>query len=231
SGGGANISLIAGILVLAFCASSLAGFMLGAIFLRRGASLVRLQTHFLSSDNHELRTPMTSIRMFVEALLDDRLTDPDERHRCLGVLRREVVRLDGLVDRLIELSRIESSAQPYRLEPVEVRPLFDTAIAAVDAFDLQSRHPIALEVESCLSVVGDRDAMPRALSNLLSKAWKYTGPDKRISTPARACSERHAEIAVSDNGPDIPLKEQKRVFEKFVRGSAADGGGISGSGL
>src|SRR5690606_18177302 len=103
--------------------------------------------------------------------------------------------------------------------------------AAVDAFDLQSRHPIALEVESGLSVVGDRAALTLALTNLLSNAWKYTGPDKRIRMTARACSERHAEIAVSDNGPGIPLKEQKRVFEKFVRGSAADGGGISGSGL
>ena len=62
SRGSENVSLVAGILVLAFCASGLCGFVLGAIFLRRSASLLRLQSDFLSSVSHELRTPMTSIR-------------------------------------------------------------------------------------------------------------------------------------------------------------------------
>ncbi|MBK8977745.1 MAG: sensor histidine kinase [Planctomycetes bacterium] len=231
SGGEANVSLIAGILVLSFCASSLAGFMLGAILLRRGASLVRNQSQFLSSVSHELRTPMTSIRMFVEALLDDRLTDPEERHRCLSILRREVVRLDGLVDRLIELSRIEGATQPFARVPTDVGPICHAAVDAIAAIDLSRPTNIALDVQPDLRVVGDASALTQAIVNLLSNAWKYTGDDKQIALKAHATGDRLVEFEVSDNGPGIPLSEQKLVFEKFTRGKAGDRVGGSGLGL
>lgn len=231
SGGSASVALVAGVLVLAFCASTLGGFILGSILLRRGASLVRVQTDFFSSVSHELRTPMTSMRMFIEALLDDRLTDPEERKRCLSVLGEELARLDGLVGRLLDLSRIESGAQAFSREPLAVETIVDRSLAAFEAIALGGTAQLDREVEPGLRIVGDEAALTQAIVNLLANAWKYSGDDKKISLSARSAGSREIEIVVVDNGPGIPTEERKKVFEKFERGKAAVESGTQGSGL
>src|SRR5688500_20165879 len=110
----------AGILVLAFCTSSLTGYILGSILVSRGASLAKVQNDFLSSVSHELLTPITSVRMFSETLRDERVTDPSERARCLEIIDREMARLDILVGKLIALSRLEAGRQPSHSKLVAV---------------------------------------------------------------------------------------------------------------
>src|SRR5690606_32074127 len=112
--GSGSVGFIIGILVLTFCTTSLTGYILGSIFVRRGASMARVQNDFLSGVSHELRTPLTSIRMFIETLRDERLTDPEDKQKCLTLLNQEVGRLEILVERLIELSRIESGKHHFR---------------------------------------------------------------------------------------------------------------------
>ena len=172
SGGSSSVALVVGVLVLAFCASAISGYVLGSIFIRRGASLVDVQNEFLSSVSHELRTPMTSMRMFVEALQDDRFTDHEERHKCLGVLQREMVRLNDLVGRLIDLSRIETGQQPFELEQVAVQDIVDDAVAAFDAIRLNAEASVELEldVQPDLEIVGDKAALTQVCVNLLANA-------------------------------------------------------------
>jgi two-component system phosphate regulon sensor histidine kinase PhoR len=227
-----SVALVTGILVLAFCASSLTSYILGSIFLRRGAMLAKVQSDFLSAVSHELRTPMTSMRMFVEALQDDRLTDPEERSKCLQVLHREMGRLDDLVGRLIELSRIESGGQPFEMGPTPVHNVVDSAVAAFQAINLNRNGELEVDVKPDLSVMGNQAALTQVLVNLLSNALKYTGDkNKKITLEASAVSDREIEISVHDNGPGIPTEEQKRIFEKFERGAAAIEAGTTGSGL
>lgn len=227
-----SVALVTGILVLAFCASSLTGYILGSIFLRRGAMLAKVQSDFLSAVSHELRTPMTSMRMFVEALQNDRLTDPEERTKCLQVLHREMGRLDDLVGRLIELSRIESGGQPFEMGPTPVHNVIDSAVTAFQAINLNRNGELEVDVKPDLNVMGNQAALTQVLVNLLSNAWKYTGDkNKKITLEARAVSDREIEMSVQDNGPGIPSEEQKRIFEKFERGAAAIEAGTAGSGL
>ncbi|HEY0706739.1 MAG TPA: histidine kinase dimerization/phospho-acceptor domain-containing protein, partial [Polyangia bacterium] len=112
-------TLVAGVLVLTFCTTSITGYILGSIFVGRGASLVRVQNNFLSSVSHELRTPLTSIRLFIESLADGRLAGADQK-RVLELLGAEVVRLDTLVGRLMELTRLETGAHLFERARVEV---------------------------------------------------------------------------------------------------------------
>ncbi|MHC4513776.1 MAG: sensor histidine kinase [Planctomycetota bacterium] len=226
-----SVALVTGILVLAFCASSLTGYILGSIFLQRGALLAKVQSDFLSAVSHELRTPMTSMRMFVEALQDDRLTDPEERAKCLNVLHREMGRLDDLVGRLIELSRIESGSQPFEMVSTPLQDVVDSAVTAFNAINLHENVGLELEVTPDLHVTGDRAALTQVLVNLLSNAWKYTGTQKKITLRATAANDREVEVAVHDNGPGIPTEEQRTIFEKFERGTAAIEAGTAGSGL
>lgn len=226
-----NVGVVTGVLVLAFAASSVTGFIIGGIFLRRGSALIKVQQDFLSSVSHELRTPMTSMRMFLEALLDDRLTDKAERANCLRALHQEVDRLDRLVGKLIELSRIETEKNPYQKHLVSVTELVGEAVSILEAMQLIDDTELRVDVEQGHYVMGDRTALTQVLVNLLSNAWKYSGDNKRIHCSASLNKDHELEIIVRDHGPGIPAHEQRNVFDKFWRGQAAIESGTTGTGL
>jgi signal transduction histidine kinase len=222
------------VLVLALCTTSVTGYILGTIFVSRGAQVARFQHDFLSLVSHELRTPLTSILMFLDTLRDERLTDPVEKRQVLDLLDQEVRRLDHLLERLLQLSRLQARRQRFHTTPVLMADVVRDALCAFDAATLSSRAQVAVDLDSIddMTVRGDREALGQALSNLLINAWKYT-PDadrRRIELRARA-TDRHIEIAVLDNGPGVAREEQKRIFEQFERGQAGESSGRQGSGL
>lgn len=234
SGGSKSLSIVGGILVLAFCATAMAGYTMGSIFVTRGANLASIQNEFLSSVSHEIRTPLTSILLFIETLRADRIESPAERQRCLAIVHQELTRLDGLVGKLIELSKIESRRTEFERHPVRVADFVGDALTAFEAMKIGGEAEVAevrADLDPDLLVYGDRSALAQALGNLLSNAWKYTRPaDKKIEVRARGDRETIS-ISVSDNGVGIPRLEQAAIFEKFERGSAAVAGGAAGSGL
>lgn len=229
SGKGSTTTIVAGVLVLTFCTSGITGYILGSIFLGKGASLVRVQNDFVSAVSHELRTPVTSIRLLIESLRDGRLSDSD-REQVLSLLARETSRLEQLVGRVLELSRLESGAHVYARERVDVRELVDEAVAAFDAVTLSNPTPIEIDLEPGLAIIGDRPTLVRAILNLLTNAWKYTGDNKRISIHSQSAG-RWVELLVRDNGPGIPPEEQQAIYEQFRRGRAAHETGSAGVGL
>ena len=222
-------TLVAGVLVLTFCTTSITGYILGSIFVGRGASLVRVQNDFLSSVSHELRTPLTSIGLFIESLRDNRLDSADQK-RVLELLGAEVVRLDTLVGRLMELTRLDTGSHIFERARVDVADLVKDAVAAFDAATLKRPTPIAVQVEPNLAMVGDRATLVRAIVNLLVNAWKYTGDDKNIAISAKR-SGRWVEIVVRDNGIGVRADERSEIFEEFARGREAVDSGTPGVGL
>lgn len=229
SGKGSTTTIVAGVLVLTFCTSGITGYILGSIFLGKGASLVRVQNDFVSAVSHELRTPVTSIRLLIESLRDGRLSDSD-REQVLSLLGRETSRLEELVGRVLELSRLESGAHVYARDRVDIRELVDEAVAAFDAVTLSNPTPVEIDLEPGLVIIGDRSTLVRAILNLLTNAWKYTGDNKRISIQSQSAG-RWVELLVRDNGPGIPPDEQRAIYEQFRRGRAAHDTGASGVGL
>lgn len=231
--GRGTAALVIGVLVLAFCTTSLTGYILATIFVSRGEQVARFQHDFLSLVSHELRTPLTSILMFLDTLRDERLTDQAEKRQCFDLLDQEVRRLDSLLERLLQLSRLQSRRQCFQSAPVEMSEVIRDAVAAFDAATLTSKVELAVDMSPAgeMQVRGDREALSQAISNLLINAWKYTPEGRRrIELRARA-HERHVEVAVSDNGPGIDKAEQKRIFEQFERGEAGEKSGRRGSGL
>jgi two-component system phosphate regulon sensor histidine kinase PhoR len=222
-------TIVAGVLVLTFCTTASIGVLLGSIFLGKGASLARLQNDFLSSVSHELRTPLTSIGLFIESLRGGRLPLEDQ-HKVLALLGGEVGRLDQLVGRLMELSRMESGAHLFERSRLQVEDLVAEAVAAFDAATLGAPTRVTVAVPRGLALVGDRPTLVRALANLLVNAWKYTGDDKQITLHARAAGRR-VEIAVRDNGLGIPGDERRDLFQEFTRGRQALARATPGVGL
>jgi len=221
-------AIVSGVLVLTFCTSGITGYILGTIFVSKGAALVRIQNDFVSSVSHELRTPLTSLHLLIESLRDGRLEDT-ERAQVLSLLARETGRLEVLVGRVLELSRLQASYE-YASEPLDVASVVDEAIAAFDAITLTNPTPITVHLEPGLLVAGDRPTLVRALVNLLTNAWKYTGDVKKIAIAAFE-HRRWVEITVRDNGVGIDPAEQRAIFEQFRRGRAADASGAPGVGL
>jgi len=229
--GSKSVAVVGGILVVSFCAMALTGYIIGSAFVTRGASLAAVQNEFLSLVSHELRTPLTSIRMFIDTLREERVQDPEERRRCLTVIQQELGRLDGLVGRLIELSKIEHRRAAFAHEVVQVSDIVSDALAVFEAVRVGAEVDLQVKLEPRLAVHGDRAALAQAVGNLLGNAWKYTPPDgKRIEVTATG-DAKHVNIAVADNGAGVARHEQEGIFEKFRRGSAAEKHSTPGSGL
>ena len=230
-GGSKSVAVVGGILVLAFCATALGGWILGTIFVTRGASLAAVQNEFLASVSHELRTPLTSIRLFIDTLREGRITDSAQEQRCLAIINQELGRLDGLVGKLIQLSKIESRRDIFERRSVAVAAIVEDALAMVRAMDLAGDIAVDVQLEEGLVVRGDRAALVQAVGNLLSNAWKYTRSEGRRIAVSASADAKHVYISVIDNGLGISASEQKLIFDKFQRGAAARERGGAGAGL
>jgi two-component system phosphate regulon sensor histidine kinase PhoR len=192
----------------------------------------RLQTDFVNKVSHDLRTPLTSIRLFVETLQMGRLRDdPSRQAEALGIIADEVARLSALINRLLDWARMESGRRIYQIEPCEVAPIVDDALAALEPQLLNQPAEVVRDVPAGLPRVRvDRGAICDALVNLLQNAHKYTGADKRITVSASATGPT-VTITVSDNGPGIQERDQRRIFHKFYRAKDPLDRTIEGSGL
>jgi two-component system phosphate regulon sensor histidine kinase PhoR len=225
----AQLNLVFGILVVTLVGSLVTGTVLSLVFLVREANLSKLQTDFVSKVSHELRTTLTSIRMFADMLRNEE--DPEKIQICLDVLQKETKRLGDRIDRLLDWGRMEAGRRIYEKRPEEVRDILTEALEAFDTATVGRGHGVDLDVADDLPrVLADRGAMVDALSNLLSNAWKYTGDEKQIVLMARA-DARHVRLSVRDNGPGIPKKEYGRIFEKFYRLDDRLSREVEGSGL
>jgi len=224
------LNLVFGILVTALVVCLVAGSVIALVLLKREARLSRLQTDFVSKISHELKTPLTSILMFAE-MVSDSSADPAELELCVEGIQREAIRLQLQIERLLEWGRMEAGQRRYekkRLDPGEV------VEEAVDVFhgSAQGRGlSIVTEVKRPLPVIeGEREALADALLNLLGNAVKYTGEEGRIAVGASS-DGKTVRLFVRDNGPGIPRREQRRIFQKFYRADDRLSRAVEGTGL
>ncbi|HVZ73370.1 MAG TPA: ATP-binding protein [Polyangia bacterium] len=231
SGHSRSLTIVTGILVLAFGATALIGYLFGTHFVMRGANLAKVQNEFLSSVSHELRTPMTSILMFIDTLREERVTSPQERQRCLSIVHDELTRLDGLVGNLIQLSKIEARSAVLERGPVRIADVVADALTAFEAMALGCDAQVRTTLEPDLTVYGNRPALAQAVGNLLSNALKFTPASAKKIDVVASADPTTVSISVSDNGLGVARLERAAIFETFERGSAASLGGSPGHGL
>ena len=220
-----------GALILALVTTTVAGTSATLAVLYREAEVARLQTDFVNKVSHDLRTPLTSIRMFVETLQLGRLQDPDRQAEALEIIADETARLSALINRLLDWARMESGKRSFQLQRRPVEEIVDAALQAFEPQRLAGATELTRSVEAGLPLVSaDPQALTEALLNLLNNAHKYTGPVKKIAVTARR-EGPNVVIRVSDNGPGIPRRDQKRIFEKFYRAQDPLSRTIEGTGL
>jgi two-component system phosphate regulon sensor histidine kinase PhoR len=230
--GSAVRDFLFGGLVVALVVTTVIGGIAAIVVVRREARLARLQTDFVNKVSHDLRTPLTSIRMFVETLQLGRLNDPERQQEALEIIAEETERLSMLINRLLDWARMESGRRSYDLRAEPVRPIVDAAVAALAPLQLHQPADIQVVVAGDLPrVYADRAALVEALINILTNAFKYTGPKKRIVVEAQRAAGPTVRIAVTDNGPGITKQDLKKVFDRFYRAHDPLDRIIEGSGL
>ncbi|MBI5289258.1 MAG: HAMP domain-containing histidine kinase [Chloroflexi bacterium] len=191
----------------------------------------RTLREFLANVSHELKTPLTSIRGFNQAMLDGTLETPEERARAARVIDAESRRLLHLVGELMDLSRIESGQQKMQIANVRVSELLSHV---GDVFALRAEESrITLDVRSATPdvVLADFDRIEQVVGNLIDNAFRHTAEGGRIDVGSRASRPGYTEIYVSDEGAGIAAEDLPHVFDRFYRSADETAGSGAGLGL
>ena len=207
------------------------GIVLCWRLMRRETEMARLKSDFVANVSHDLKTPLSVIRMFGETLELGRVPDEERRREYYRVITRESERLTRLIDNVLDFSRIEGGRRRYERMPTAVEPLVRDTLDAF-AYPLEQQ---GFTVEVSLApdlpdVPMDADAIGQALSNLVDNAVKYSGAARSIVLDARREGDRLA-LSVADHGIGIPPAEHARIFEKFYRVGQSETQSRRGSGV
>jgi len=196
--------------------------------------LARQKTDFVGNVSHELKTPLTSIRMFSELLAEGRVADPAKQRSYLNIITAEAARLTRLINNVLDFSRMERGEKKYNFQPCDlaevVRAAAQTFRPHLEAggFKFDCMLP-----DTAVPVHGDADALSQIIVNLLSNAEKYSNGGKEITLELgrRESPLPHAEVKVLDRGSGVPRGSEEKVFEKFYRAHDSLSSGVQGSGL
>ena len=227
----AVVDVTLGVLILAFCALLIAGTIWLVVSFKRAADLSQLQVDFLSKVSHEFKTPLTSIRMFVDTLAERRLTSEEQVTRCVGLLRQETERLSTMIEQLLDFGRMEAGKMVYHRQRETVAAVIDSAVRAFEPLCMRENVQFEVDVTPSLPpILADRAAVSGALFNLLHNAYKYSGEVKQIRLEGRV-ENGWVVLSVLDNGPGVPRRERRRIFERFYRIDDLLSRQVGGSGL
>jgi len=198
---------------------------------RREVRMAEMRSQFVSSVSHELKTPLTAIRMFAETMRMGRSKDPKTHTEYLDTIVNESQRLTRLLNNVLDFSKIEQGKRIYHPEQASLYAIIQSAARAM-GYPL-SQQGFSLEVkteEGLPDVCVDRDAIEQAVLNLLHNAMKYSGESRDIGLSLQK-EENHAVIKVVDHGIGIDPQEQQRIFGKFYRVPSPENERIVGTGL
>jgi signal transduction histidine kinase len=205
--------LILGVLTLLM----VGGLMLTYRSVNKEVALARLKSDFVSNVSHELRTPLALIRLYAETLELGRINTQEKKDEYYRIIRKESERLTALINNILDFSRIEAGRKEYEFRETDIAELVRNTL---DAYRYQiEQHGFAFEqsIDSSLPPVHvDREAIARALVNLVNNALKYSADEKFLGVKLFRAKDV-LKLEVIDRGIGIPRREQSRIFEKFYR--------------
>ncbi|MHC4449884.1 MAG: sensor histidine kinase [Planctomycetota bacterium] len=204
-----------------------AGGFLTARVVMREVKLAKLKSGFVSNVTHELKTPLTSIRMFADMLRAGQVTDEKEQRECLDVIGQETDRLSALIQKVLDFGRSESPRPRFRWVTDSLTPVVQREVE-------RFRRSTGVELEIAVNlpaVVHDPDAFSEVVSNLLSNAYKYSPPQDRFIRVTLGPQRGRVVLAVEDNGPGVNPRERRKIFEQFYRADDLLTREVEGTGL
>ena len=193
------------------------GLVLTYRSVNKQVALARLKSDFVSNVSHELRTPLALIRLYAETLELGRITTHEKKNEYYSIIRKESERLSALINNILDFSRIEAGAKEYDFRETDIAELVRNTL---DSYRFQiEQQGFALEeqIDSGIPRVRvDREAIARALVNLVNNALKYSDNEKFLGVRLYR-DNAVLKLEVTDRGIGIERHEQARIFEKFYR--------------
>jgi two-component system phosphate regulon sensor histidine kinase PhoR len=193
--------------------------------------LEAVRRDFVSNVSHELKTPLTAMRGYLEAMIEDEEMPEGLRHSFVQKAHRNTERLAAIVGDLLSLSRLESEEHELAFEPLEVGELLEVVAEDLrDLADSRRQAVVCTTPDGPLEVDADAQALGMALNNLVSNALQYSPEGEEVHVTASVEGDQ-VRIDVVDRGPGIPHEEQERIFERFYRVDKARSRKLGGTGL
>jgi two-component system phosphate regulon sensor histidine kinase PhoR len=212
------------------------GQEIGALIVLNDVTRLRrletLRRDFVANVSHELKTPITAIKGFVETLLDGAVADPDDAQRFLQIITRQADRLNAIIDDLLDLSRIEQEAEKggIPLARGALRPVLEAAVQACSMSAREKPLQIVLHCSGELAAQINAPLLEQAIVNLLTNAIKYSEPAGRVVVDAAQFGDK-VMVKVQDWGCGISPEHLPRLFERFYRVDKARSRKQGGTGL
>jgi signal transduction histidine kinase len=222
-----GILLFFGILLLAMI---IGGVVLNTIFLVREIRRNEQHDAFINAVTHELKTPVTSIRLYLETL-QTRSVDENKRKEFYGIMLQDSNRLLETIEQVLRTGRVGVSVKPLNPSPVDLGTIVNECVAR--SRTLHHLQPDALTYEDGrqITVFGDPDELRAAVSNLIDNAIKYSGQSVNVSIEATEIEGKFVALRVRDRGLGIPKTELKRIFKRFYRIPGPLATRVKGTGL
>ncbi len=180
-------------------------------------SVQRSQRDFVANVSHELKTPLTSIQGFSQALLEGAAATPEAATRAARIIHEEANRMRRLVDELLVLARFDAGQMTLARDPVELGPLLQRCVEKLPPQAQAAGVALELDAPERLSVTGDGDRLAQVFANLLDNSLAHTPAGGRVTVAARLADERIVEVTVTDTGEGIPVESLPRLFERFYQ--------------
>ena len=200
--------------------NSYVGYIIVLIDVTKDVEMDELRSHFISNVSHELRTPVTVLRSYIDTLYNyGNDFDFNTQREFIGVMNQEIIRLNRMVNDILDFSRYES--QNIKLEKTKqnIMEIIEDCVNQVQVLTKEHDLTISIMKEPDLpEIYLNVDSISRAFMNILSNAIKYSPDGKRIKIRAeRSRDGEYVEVSVEDQGPGIPEKYQKKIFDRFFR--------------
>ncbi len=192
--------------------------------------LEELRREFVANVSHELKTPITAIKGYVETLLDAPPADPAEATRFLQIAGRHADRLNTIIEDLLLLSRLEQGAEELPADEVRLAGVLRTAVSACAAKAAERSRDVSVDCPAELAVRGNGQLLEQAVINLVDNALKYSQPGAPVSVRAARDGDS-AVVTVTDRGSGIPAEHLPRLGERFYRVDKARSRQQGGTGL
>ena len=217
-------------LVFAAAGAVMMGLMFTLRALKASAELADMQSEFISSATHELKTPLAVFQLVAETLAKGRYHSGETIRAYAGLLSDHTHLLERLIDNLLAYASLSNVKQPYAFQTLSVADLVETALERFDARLAATGTEVKVDLSPNLPAVrGDRQTLLQVFDNVIDNAIKYA-PDSEALTIKAYANHEQVHVEITDRGVGIPVDERERVFQKFYRGSTATVGG-SGLGL
>jgi PAS domain S-box-containing protein len=191
----------------------------------------RQQGEFVAHVAHELKTPLNTLMLYTEALIDDDDDDPKSRIEAANIMHDEVERLAGLIDNLLSITRIEMGEISIERQRLRLHDFLEDTFEVASRTEMARKLTFELDLSPTLtSIMADKDLLRIAINNLLTNAVKYSRPGGVVSLSSEE-TEQSVRIIVRDEGIGISEEEQELIFERFYRSEDAEARKSSGHGL